>query len=71
VYDIIGVVPNLCVFNSIAIELVNVKECYISTKMNIIITFHYIGTVLSFINPLRPELNPSAQRCLTRFLLGI
>jgi hypothetical protein len=23
------------------------------------------------INPLKPELNPSAQRCLTRFLLGI
>jgi hypothetical protein len=22
-------------------------------------------------NPLKPELNPSAQRCLTRFLLGI
>jgi hypothetical protein len=22
-------------------------------------------------NPLTPELNPSAQRCLTRFLLGI
>jgi hypothetical protein len=24
-----------------------------------------------FINPLTPDLNPSAQRCLTRFLLGI
>jgi hypothetical protein len=24
-----------------------------------------------FINPLTPELNHSAQRCLTRFLLGI
>jgi hypothetical protein len=24
-----------------------------------------------FINPLTPELNPSAQRCLTGFLLGI
>jgi hypothetical protein len=23
------------------------------------------------LNPLTPELNPSAQRCLTRFLLGI
>jgi hypothetical protein len=23
------------------------------------------------INPLRPELNPSVQRCLTRILLGI
>jgi hypothetical protein len=23
------------------------------------------------INPLRPELNPSAQRCLTKLLLGI
>jgi hypothetical protein len=23
------------------------------------------------INPLTPELNPSAQRCLTRFLLGM
>jgi hypothetical protein len=27
--------------------------------------------VLFFINPLTPELNPSAQRCLPRFLLGI
>jgi hypothetical protein len=26
---------------------------------------------LCLINPLTPELNPSAQRCLTRFLLGI
>jgi hypothetical protein len=25
----------------------------------------------SFVNPLTPELNPSAQRCLPRFLLGI
>jgi hypothetical protein len=25
----------------------------------------------NIINPLKPELNPSAQRCLTRFLLGI
>jgi hypothetical protein len=25
----------------------------------------------SHLNPLKPELNPSAQRCLTRFLLGI
>jgi hypothetical protein len=24
-----------------------------------------------FLNPLTPELNTSAQRCLTRFLLGI
>jgi hypothetical protein len=23
-----------------------------------------------FINPLTPELNPSAQRCLTRFITG-
>jgi hypothetical protein len=26
---------------------------------------------IQFINPLTPELNPSTQRCLTRFLLGI
>jgi hypothetical protein len=25
----------------------------------------------NFINPLTPELNPSAQRCLPKFLLGI
>jgi hypothetical protein len=25
----------------------------------------------SFINPLTPELKPSTQRCLTKFLLGI
>jgi hypothetical protein len=33
----------------------------------------YVHTFLRpFINPLTPELNPSAQRCLTRFfLLGI
>jgi hypothetical protein len=24
-----------------------------------------------YVNPLTPELNPSTQRCLTRFLLGI
>jgi hypothetical protein len=28
-------------------------------------------TQFTIINPLTPELNPSAQRCLTRFLLGI
>jgi hypothetical protein len=27
--------------------------------------------LLNVINPLKPELNPSAQRCLPRFLLGI
>jgi hypothetical protein len=27
--------------------------------------------IIVIINPLTPELNPSAQRCLTRFLLGI
>jgi NhaP-type Na+/H+ and K+/H+ antiporter len=27
--------------------------------------------VVQGINPLLPELNPSAQRCSTRFLLGI
>jgi hypothetical protein len=26
---------------------------------------------INHINPLTPELNPSAQRCLSRFLLGI
>jgi hypothetical protein len=25
---------------------------------------------IQFINPLTPELNPSAQRCLTRFFTG-
>jgi hypothetical protein len=29
------------------------------------------ASTLIVINPLTPELNPSAQRCLTRFLLGI
>jgi hypothetical protein len=28
-------------------------------------------TLLDEINPLTPELNPSAQRCLTRLFLGI
>jgi hypothetical protein len=27
--------------------------------------------LLNYLNPLTPELNPSAQRCLRRFLLGI
>jgi hypothetical protein len=27
--------------------------------------------IIVHINPLTPELNPSAQRCLTKFLLGI
>jgi hypothetical protein len=26
--------------------------------------------VMGWINPLTPELNPSAQRCLTRFFTG-
>jgi hypothetical protein len=30
----------------------------------------YVG-LYEYINPLTPELKPSAQRCLTRFLLGI
>jgi hypothetical protein len=28
------------------------------------------GPVLKYINPLTPELNPSAQRCLSRFFTG-
>jgi hypothetical protein len=33
----------------------------------------YGGTSTVFVvtNPLKPELNPSAQRCLTIFLMGI
>jgi hypothetical protein len=30
-----------------------------------------INFVSTMLNPLTPELKPSAQRCLTRFLLGI
>jgi hypothetical protein len=30
-----------------------------------------LSSVIDLINPLVPELNPSAQRCLPRFLLGI
>jgi hypothetical protein len=30
-----------------------------------------VAAVDGVVNPLTPELNPSAQRCLTRFLLGI
>jgi hypothetical protein len=29
-----------------------------------------VRTVIVPFNPLTPELNPSAQRCVTRFLLG-
>jgi hypothetical protein len=31
----------------------------------------YIVLKILTFNPLTPELNPSAHRCLTRFLLGI
>jgi hypothetical protein len=30
----------------------------------------FIPYILVTINPLTPELNPSAQRCLTRFFIG-
>jgi hypothetical protein len=30
----------------------------------------HVGVNLEYINPLTPELNPSAQRCLTRFFTG-
>jgi hypothetical protein len=28
-----------------------------------------VGTYILSLNPLKPELNPSSQRCLTRFLV--
>jgi hypothetical protein len=31
----------------------------------------YVTVLRATVNPLTPELNPSAQRCVTRFLLGI
>jgi hypothetical protein len=30
----------------------------------------FAGVVSVFLNPLTPELNPSAQRCLTKFFTG-
>jgi hypothetical protein len=39
------------------------------TCFNILTAIFY--TLLQKFNPLTPELNTSAQRCLTRFLLGI
>jgi hypothetical protein len=39
-----------------------------STELHNISTTQIVPLVL---NPLTPELNPSSQRCLTRFLLGI
>jgi hypothetical protein len=37
---------------------------YYNITLAIIASFHVV------INPLTPELNPSAQRCLTRFFTG-
>jgi hypothetical protein len=40
-------------------------------KFDIRVFFENLFEIASSINPLTPELNPSAQRCLPRFLLGI
>jgi hypothetical protein len=42
----------------------------ISTNMRVTLGIHYTQLALTVINPLTPELNPSAQRWLTRFFTG-
>jgi hypothetical protein len=45
---------------------------FISDQQQLFKLYTILYTVLSLdINPLTPELNPSAQRCLPRYLLGI
>jgi hypothetical protein len=45
----------------------NIRTAVVSTGKRTVAADFYCGKV----NPLTPELNPSAQSCLPRFLLGI
>jgi hypothetical protein len=47
------------------------NECNFYTTLHNIYYIRISVTFVSIINPLTPELNPSPQRCLTRFLLVI
>jgi hypothetical protein len=39
--------------------------------INHLYIFYNYNIIFNYLNPLTPELNPSAQRCLLRFLMGI
>jgi hypothetical protein len=65
-------------------EQLEAHEIYGEVEIRVYVQFHaFITSVLltvtgqlpapssMYINPLTPELNPSAQRCLRRFLMGI
>jgi hypothetical protein len=47
------------------------RRCVWCEVGNEVLCVRYIEVRQQISNPLTPELNPSTQRCLTRFLLGI
>jgi hypothetical protein len=60
---------------SVAIEMsqnyaLDLTATAIGKLLNTDKDFNIITNVSHFINPLKPELNPSAQRRLTRFFTG-
>jgi hypothetical protein len=71
-----------CIGGNLTLYFLSVSLIYflsLSKQRNITVHFRSIpcdsmrksGSRVLCINPLNPELNPSAQRCLTRFLMGI
>jgi hypothetical protein len=47
------------------------ERAYISFMLITVLAVSYSAAATSYcVNPLTPELNPSAQRCLTRFFSG-
>jgi hypothetical protein len=54
---------------------VNLTDRFIDKGMSevrdFIFEISFVLFVILTLNPLTPELNPSAQRCMSRFLLGI
>jgi hypothetical protein len=78
---LVGLISRLCYHSRIYVFSNKLPTCNIVTPYEIWINLWRVTTETEFgatswsliceINPLTPELNPSVQRCLTRFLLGI
>jgi hypothetical protein len=56
------------IYSYVAVCTLRSVQCVVSVLVACI--YYYLITRLTFINILTPELNPSAQRCLTRFFFG-
>jgi hypothetical protein len=61
---------------SVTLEVyhLSVSKKYFTIMIEIEVYFQgneILKSCKAFVNPLKPELNTSGQRCLTRFLLGI